>query len=234
MQKNNFRILLGSVLFTAMLVSCKHEAFVTPNVTGGTGTVIPTGPAGTVCFESDILPLFLSGCAKSGCHDAGTRAEGYVLDSYNNIVRKGISAGNAGNSKIYQVLVKSGDSRMPQRPNPAFTTDQINLIIQWINEGANNTTNCNTSACDTSAVTYSKSVSPIIQSACLGCHNSSLANGGYNYSTYAGLKSSVDKGRLLGAINYQAGFVGMPQGSHLTTCQIAIFRKWVQAGAPNN
>lgn len=231
----NFRLQWATaVAFVALLASCQHEPFSTNAGLPGGSPPNGTGPAGTVCFESDILPIFNSSCAKSGCHDAGTRAEGYVLDSYNNIVRKGVVSGNASKSKIYEVLFKSGSDRMPEPPNPALTSAQIALIAQWINEGAKNTTNCNTAVCDTANVTYQKSVWPIVQTNCLGCHNSSLANGGYNFSSYAGLKSSVDKGRLLGSINYLSGFVGMPQGTRLNTCQVATIRKWVQAGALNN
>jgi hypothetical protein len=222
------------IAIVAVLASCQHEPFSSTAGLPGGAPPTGTGPAGTVCFESDILPIFNSSCAKSGCHNATTRAEGYILDSYNNIVKKGIVPGSASKSKLYEVLFKSGSDRMPQPPNPALTAAQTALIAQWINEGAKNTTNCNTAVCDTANVTYQKSVWPIVQTNCLGCHNSSLANGGYNFSTYAGLKSSVDKARLLGSINYQAGFSGMPQGSRLNTCQVATIRKWVQAGALNN
>jgi hypothetical protein len=224
-----------AALFVGVLVSCQHEPFSTNTGTpGGTPPNNGTGPAGTVCFESDILPIFNSSCAKSGCHDATTRADGYVLDSYNNIIKKGIVAGNATKSKIYEVLFKSGFDRMPQPPNPALTAAQSALIAQWINEGAKNTTNCNSAVCDTANVTYQKSVWPIVQISCLGCHSNSLANGGYNFSNYAGLKSAVDKGRLLGSINYQPGFSGMPQGFNLNACQLATIKKWVHAGALNN
>jgi hypothetical protein len=224
-------LLLGLVV----LGGCKHEPFDVNTGSGGSGgSGGGSGPAGTVCFETDVLPIFVSSCAKSGCHDVVSKKEGYILDSYNNIIKKGIKAGNAAESEIYKVLSKSGSDRMPQPPNPGLTASQIDLIGKWINEGAKNTTNCNTAACDTASVTYQKSVWPIIQANCLGCHNNSLSSGGYNFSTYAGLKSAVDKGRLLGAINYQAGFVGMPQGYKLTSCQIATIRKWVEAGAPNN
>lgn len=224
-----------AALFVGVLVSCQHEPFSTSTGTpGGTPPNNGTGPAGTVCFESDILPIFNSSCAKSGCHNASSAKDGYVLDSYNNIVKKGIVPGVASKSKIYEVLFESGSDKMPQPPNPALTAAQTELIFQWINEGAKNTTNCNTAVCDTVNVTYQKSVWPIVQTNCLGCHNNSLANGGYNFSNYDGLKSAVNKGRLLGSINYQTGFVGMPQGSRLNPCQVATIRKWVQAGALNN
>lgn len=116
-------------------------------------------------------------------------------------MRKGVKAGNAGGSKIFQVLLKSGGDRMPPPPNAGFTTAQISLVAKWINEGAKNTTGCNVTKCDTTTVTYSQSVAPIINTACLGCHSNALASGGYNFSTHAGLKAAVTNGRLMGSIN---------------------------------
>ena len=81
-------------------MSCKHEI---PK---------PPGPEG-ICFENDILPVFQSYCAKSGCHDATTASDGYVLDSYANIISKEVEPGNAAGSKIYRVLTEDGDDRMP-------------------------------------------------------------------------------------------------------------------------
>lgn len=226
-------LLFSFVVFA--LISCKHEPFL-PNQ-GGSGNpadTTGTGVHGAVCFESDILPMIASGCASTGCHDAATHTEGYVLDSYNNIVKKGIVAGKASSSKLYQVMFASGSDRMPPPPNAAFTTAQKEIFAKWINEGAKNTTNCNVAKCDTAIVTYSKSIAPIMTNNCVGCHSASLANGGYDFSGYNGVKQSVTFGRLLGSINYQPGFSGMPQGYHLDACQLATIAKWVKAGALNN
>jgi len=232
----NWRTLLACLLLVSALYSCKHDPYLATIGTGGVGdtTTVGSGANGAVCFETDILPLLSSGCARSGCHDAATHEEGYILDSYNNIMKKGVKAGNASGSKIFEVLLKSGSDRMPPPPNAGFTTAQISLVAKWINEGAKNTTGCNTTKCDTATVTYSKSVAPIINTACLGCHSNALASGGYNFSTHAGVKAAVTNGRLMGSINYLTGFSGMPQGYKLNSCQLATIKKWVDAGALNN
>ena len=56
--------------------SCQHEQMGDPNA--------------AICFERDILPIFNSKCAMSGCHDAGTAAEGYDLSNYKKIISDGI------------------------------------------------------------------------------------------------------------------------------------------------
>lgn len=93
--------------------------------------------------------------------------------------------------------------------------------------------------CDTTGktVSYSSTVNTIIQSNCAiaGCHDAAAAAGGYNLSTYAGVKTAADDGKLLGTIEYKSGYTPMPQGAdQLPTCSIAQIEKWVKQGAPNN
>ncbi|WP_205502171.1 cytochrome c [Rufibacter psychrotolerans] len=89
--------------------------------------------------------------------------------------------------------------------------------------------------CDTNSVTYSGTVSGIISSNCLACHNATQANGGMILDTYARVKQVADNGKLMGVITHASGFPAMPQGGpKLSDCNIAKIKKWVDAGAPNN
>lgn len=228
-RKPVFFLLFAMVAATQF--SCKHEI---PVNTAIDPTDTTGGTTGAVCFESDVLPIFQSYCAKAGCHDAGSREEGYQLDTYANIVSKGIRSGNAANSKVYEVLVKSGNDRMPQPPENPLSSTQINIIARWINEGARNTVNCS-SACDSTQFTYTARVKPILQTHCLGCHSGAAASGGYvPLDTYDGVKEQALFGALFSSINH-SGANPMPQnGAKLSDCKIAVIRKWIEAGAPNN
>ncbi|MBL0357794.1 MAG: hypothetical protein IPP72_13315 [Chitinophagaceae bacterium] len=217
------------IFMAATQFSCKHEIPFTPIDPSDTIAV-----NGAVCFQSDILPVFQSYCAKSGCHDAGSREEGYQLDTYANIVSKGVRAGNAGGSKIYEVLVESGNDRMPQPPENPLTASQINLIARWINEGARNTSNCS-SACDSSQFTYAAKVKPILQTNCLGCHSGVAASGGYiPLDTYDGVKEQALFGTLYISINHTGTYPMPKNGAKLSDCKIAVVRKWIESGAPDN
>jgi len=220
----NKRLVLFFIVSLAA-ISCKHEIPKLP---------VTPGPAG-VCFENDILPIFQSSCAKSGCHDAATASEEYVLDSYANIISRGLIPGNAAGSEIYEVLVEDNpDKIMPQQPNAPLTTAQINLIAQWINEGAKNTTGC-AAVCDSSSFAYSGNVKPILQTHCLGCHGGLAEAGGYiPLDTYDGLMEMVNGGFLLPAIEQTGAFPMPKNGAKISDCKIAIIRKWIEAGAPNN
>jgi hypothetical protein len=108
------------ILVTAtVLNACKHL----PPESGFNGTTV-SGTNNGVCFETDILPLFQSNCAKSGCHDAASHQGDYILDSYVNIIKKGLAPGNATGSKIYKVLFETGNDKMPPAPNPDLTASQ--------------------------------------------------------------------------------------------------------------
>lgn len=222
-------LMLCLLAVTLSIYACKHE-ILNPGTVGGGGTP----PPGEVCFD-DVLPIFRSSCAKSGCHDAVSKQEGYVLDSYANIVKKGIRAGDAGRSDIYKVLVEPDeDDRMPMAPYPRLLPDQIALIRTWINQGAKNTTGCSTSACDTAVFTFT-AVKKMIDANCLNCHSGATASGGLNFSTYAQVKVVADNGKLLGAISHTPGYSPMPMGNpKLSDCQVTQVRKWILAGAPNN
>lgn len=224
-----------AVTLLVVLYACKHET-VNPQNTGNTGN---GGNGGNdndiVCFEADILPIFQTSCAKSGCHNASSAQKGYVLDSYNNIVKKGIKKGNANNSDIYKALIDSDpNDRMPQPPYPALLPQQIALIKKWIDQGANNTTNCGT-ACDATQFAYTANIKPIIDKSCINCHSGTAASAGLNFSTHAGLQAVALNGRLYGAITHAANYKAMPQGGNkLSDCNISQIQKWIQAGAPNN
>ncbi len=221
-----FALLIGITL----LISCKHEIPLDPNNPPGGGA--DTG----ICFKNDILPIFQTRCAfTAGCHNATDRSEGYQLDSYDNIVARGIDKGNAAKSKIYEVITDDNpDKIMPQPPNAPLTTAQKALIARWINEGAKNTTTCSAS-CDSSTFTYSNGVKPILETHCLGCHGGTAASGGsIKLGTYSDVKAQVTANALYPSITHTGG-VPMPQnGTKISDCKIVVIRKWIEAGTPNN
>ena len=74
--------------------------------------------------------------------------------------------------------------------------------------GAKNSSNC--SACDTS-FTYTSRIKPLFDIWCVGCHNAGSPAGGFDFSTYSGIVSSITSSRLLGTLQHQAGFSPMPK-----------------------
>ena len=234
--KKSYIVLAALITALTVINACKHEI---PDAATGSGAPDPTpvplpGGSTLVCFESQILPLFQSNCAKSGCHDAASRQDGYVFDSYVNIVKKDVRPGRADNSKVYKVLFETGNDKMPRPPNPDLTAAQKALIGRWINEGAKNTVNCGTS-CDSTQFKYGANVAPLISTYCLGCHSGAAPSAGINLSTYTGVRTAALSGRLVGAVSHAPGYSPMPKNAgKLSACQITQITKWVNSGSPNN
>jgi hypothetical protein len=92
-------------------------------------------------------------------------------------------------------------------------------------------------SCDTSNITYSKTIVPILENyGCNTCHGGTAASGGnIILDTYAGIKAYADNGRLTGSINQSAGYSAMPLGgSKMNSCDITKITSWINSGTPNN
>lgn len=209
-----------------LIQSCKHDP--------------PPAKTGETCFEADILPLFQTYCSKSGCHNANSAAEGYILDSWSNILNtgdeKGIIPFNANESEIMEAILEDDpNKRMPPVGNPQLSSEQISLLASWINEGAPNTVGCNASACDTTVFQFNAHVKPILNAHCVGCHGGSSPSAGIDLSTHASVFVFAGNGSLVGSIDHLSGYSAMPDGAaQLDDCKRTIVRKWVQAGALDN
>lgn len=198
-----------------------------------------TNPADTaLCFERDVLPIFISNCAKSGCHDAASHQDGYVFTSYATITAKKFSPGDPDDTELWEAINEDDpDKMMPPPGNARLTAQQKNRILQWILMGAPNSAGCSTGGggCDTANVTYSARIQPLMANYCAGCHSGAAPSGGINLSNHAGVAAVALNGRLYGAVSHTPGFAAMPQGgSKLSNCNIALIRVWANAGAPNN
>jgi hypothetical protein len=227
LSKRNF--IVPCLLLTIVLNACRHESLteVPPGITP------PPPGAPDICFETNVLPIFVSNCAKSGCHDASTRAEGIRLDNYSDIMR-GIVPFSSSESKFWKVIITNdpGD-RMPPPPAAPLTKAQKDSVYKWIVQGAKNTTNC-ASGCDLSQFTYNNVIKPILQTNCNGCHSATAPSAGLNLTDYNVVKTIALNGRLMGSVKQIAPYKPMPPGGKLSDCQIGQLEKWVQAGAPNN
>lgn len=92
------------------------------------------------------------------------------------------------------------------------------------------------SPCETGNVTFSNTVSAIIATDCAtaGCH-AGIYPTGIDLSTYAGVASIANSGKLMASITHSGGASAMPKGlPKLDDCTIAKIKKWVDDGAPNN
>jgi len=89
--------------------------------------------------------------------------------------------------------------------------------------------------CDTSNVTYSSSIAPIMSNSCNDCHGGVAPAAGIETDTYEGLKIIADDGRLRGVVNHESGYSPMPKDRpKLNDCDLTKIGIWLDNGALND
>jgi len=89
-------------------------------------------------------------------------------------------------------------------------------------------------ACDTTNVTYSQTIAPIMTANCNICHFTGSQTINIPLDTWAGVNAVVQNGKLLPAIEQTGPFPMPKSGSKLDPCTIGKIQKWINQGAPNN
>jgi hypothetical protein len=91
--------------------------------------------------------------------------------------------------------------------------------------------------CSDKVVTFSKTVTTILQP-CQICHSNSAASSsgsGIKLQDYTDVMTQVINGKLMGSIKHASGYVSMPNGGgKLPDCEIKKLQEWIDSGSPNN
>lgn len=233
MKQRFFLAVLTISLFSfSILSSCKHDPYFATNPNNGT----PMGglcDPDTVYFQNQVLPLLVSSCTQSGCHNQQDHREGIVTVSYASIMSTMERVTQTDWNK--NSLIRSVENGSMPRGLPRFTTEQVDLLKKWVTQGAQNNV-CNESygGCDTvTVVSYAAFIQPLIQNKCLGCHNGSFPQGNVSLSNYANVKNYALNGKLYSSVTRTVSW--MPSGgSKLDDCSLRKIQLWVDAGAPQN
>lgn len=89
--------------------------------------------------------------------------------------------------------------------------------------------------CGSGVVTYSNEIVPILRNNCYRCHAGSSTVGPFNLDSYQALQVRAANGQFWGAVSHSAGYSPMPKDRpQLSPCDLAIIRKWLDEGYPNN
>ncbi len=228
------------LIFVMSFAACKHDILNNTNTTVADTTVIVAPPIGggsntspassdTVCFNTEILPLYSSYCGSSGCHDVNSHKEGVILTDYAHIMN-GIVAKKSSSSRYYTIIGGS----MPPRSSTQMTTANIATIKKWIDQGALNS-QC-TNVCDTTVYTYSGAIQTILGNNCGGCHGTKPGTANVYLGDYASAKAYITANStiFLNAINYTSttAVMNMPQSGKMVACKITQIQKWINNGYP--
>jgi hypothetical protein len=222
--------ILFSLLFVFILSCTKHQIGDDP-LDDTDPTLTTTCNPDTVYFQNTILPLVVSSCATSGCHDQASHKDGIILTDYASILKTGeVKPGDPGDSEFFESLTDDGDDLMPPPPYDALNNEQIQQIKNWILQGAKN--NECFSDCDTENVTFSESIWPMMQNYCTGCHSSASPGGGIVIEDHGDLAAIANNGSLMGSVRWEAGYAKMPTNQQLSDCNINLLQTWIDKGMP--
>jgi hypothetical protein len=91
------------------------------------------------------------------------------------------------------------------------------------------------STCDTTAVSYSKQILPLLEDNCYTCHQGAAASSGIDLSNFATLQAHVANGDLVSAVTHTGTVTPMPyELPMLQSCEVNTIVAWVHQGALNN
>jgi len=90
-----------------------------------------------ISFTNEILPILQSRCVN--CHGGERIEEGLIMKTYNDLLAGSdngpvVIPGDSGNSLMAELLLAN---KMPKR-GPKLTPPQVQLIVDWIDQGALN------------------------------------------------------------------------------------------------
>ena len=185
----------------------------------------------TAYFQNSILPLVVSSCATTGCHDQASHKDGVILTDYASIIKTGeIKAGDPNDSEFFETLTDDDDDLMPPPPYDPLNTEEIQLIRTWIEQGAKN--NSCIDGCDTTTVTFAGQIWPMMESYCTGCHSASAPGGGIIIADITDMVSLAENGSLMGSVRWETEYAKMPTNQQLPECSINQLQKWIDDGFP--
>lgn len=182
-------------------------------------------------YETEIKPILVTHCTQSGCHDGSQKKLGN-FSNYDD-VQKYITPGFPSRSELY-IQISGASPEMPPKDYPSITPTDVYNIRHWIARGAPNDIGVEL-ICDSSAAGFTKSVFPIVQTWCTGCHSESSPAAGialYNYTT---ISAASQQANFIGSITHNSQYSAMPKNTNaLSACDIAILKRWVNNGSPND
>ena len=239
MQRYAFLFFYLATFSMMSFLACQHDPFLQPSDPNNPDPPPATGFCNpdSVYFQNQILPILVSNCTESGCHNALDREEDIVLDSYQSLVStvENATQNDLQENKLMRALLETDlDDRMPPSPKPALPQAQINLLKTWLAQGAlNNACDENFGGCDVADAKFGSFIQPLVQVKCQGCHSGNNPQGGIKLTSYAEIKTVATNGKLYASLTRTSNW--MPKGgAKLDNCSLQKIQSWIGAGAPQN
>ena len=141
----------------------------------------------SVDYEIEIQPIFNANCG--GCHTSNSSG-GLSLLNYDNLMSSGtVIPGDYLNSSLYDRITRPESAQGDMPPTGSLSQSDIDLIAQWISEGALEEESSDVSGCmDSSAITCDDAIDPLYFPECDTCSDDDPCENYYNF------EATVDNG----------------------------------------
>ena len=125
------------ILLAGVLSACVPQAADTSASQPTDAAAQPVAQNTTISFTKDVLPILQSRCVN--CHGGERVSKGLNLKTYNDLMTGSengpvVTAGKAPDSLLVEMIVSQ---KMPKN-GPKLTSQQVQLITEWVNQGALN------------------------------------------------------------------------------------------------
>jgi mono/diheme cytochrome c family protein len=231
--KEFYSLAIIIVLSSAIFIGCSDMGDpVSPSGNGGNG-------GGGVDYATQIQPIFTNNCAP--CHTSSPYQNNFNLTSYASVMQGDsdngpvIVAGDADNSLLVGRLEATAGSVMP--PGGALLQSQIDLIRQWIDEGALESAGGSGGG----GISLTDDVMPILQGNCVVCHSPPDPQDNFDLSTYEALMGSgnvepfdPNDSKLVEHLEGTRDPQMPLGGPYLAQETINVIRQWIVEGAVND
>ena len=133
----------------------------------------------SVDYETEIQPIFDNNCGN--CH-LGNSSGGLNLSNYENLMSsETVVPGDHMSSVLYDRITRPESAQGDMPPTGSLTEQQINLIADWIDEGALSEELSDISGCmDPNAITCDDEIDPLYFPECDTCSDDDPCENYYN------------------------------------------------------
>ncbi len=125
-----------------LLSACSIAAVSSGDDAKGKGKPAAGSPAAKISFDKQVRPILQAKCL--GCHQPAKAGGGYVMTAFESMLKGGeseepaITPGKPAESRMVSMITPhDGKAEMPQN-KPPLAASEIELINQWIAQGAKN------------------------------------------------------------------------------------------------